>query len=374
MTVNAGEQDRTERRSDHAAPDAPRRRGRWFAAFVVVAVVVATTMWAARDLSSGAESADTTTAAERSFADVQRTDLVETTEYDGTLGRLLGDDVSVRRSGTVTALPAEGSTVGQGDAIAWIDNQPIVLLLGDLPAWRAIMSDIEGPDVTQLETALTALGYNEDEARMTVDDNFTSATEAVVQDWQTSIGAEDDGVVDLGEVVFLPAPVVIDTLQVEVGDVIAEGAPIFTTSAGDVKVTFGLPTTEQDAIDVGTVVTVTLPDESTTEGTVTDVASVATVSADTNQATYDVTVELTDPTVAAGIEEAPVTVEVVTDRADGVLAVPIQALVALAEGGYAVEVETGSGTELVAVEPGFYSNGLIEVDGALDTDGRVVVP
>jgi multidrug efflux pump subunit AcrA (membrane-fusion protein) len=89
-----------------------------------------------------------------------------------------------------------------------------------------------------------------------------------------------------------------------------------------------------------------------------------------------VVVELDDVAAAAGLDQAPVDVEVITDRADGVMAVPVTALVALAEGGYAVEVEQPDGTtRLVAVDPGMYAEGLVEVasDG-LQPGDRVVAP
>ncbi|MGC2240085.1 MAG: peptidoglycan-binding domain-containing protein, partial [Acidimicrobiia bacterium] len=125
--------------------------------------------------------------------------------------------------------------------MAWVDNRPIVLLYGELPAWRSMARNDDGPDVQQLETALTDLGFNEDEALMTVDESYTSATKGVVETWQESVGADDDGVVDFGEVMFLPGPVRVDSLQVAVGDQVSPGSPIFTTSSDDTEITFGLP-------------------------------------------------------------------------------------------------------------------------------------
>jgi hypothetical protein len=80
--------------------------------------------------------------------------------------------------------------------------------------------------------------------------------------------------------------------------------------------------------------------------------------------------------VAAGLDEAPVDVEVVVDYRPGVMAVPVTALVALAEGGYAVEVDAGGGaTRLVAVEPGLYADGFVEVESSgLGAGDLVVVP
>jgi hypothetical protein len=61
-----------------------------------------------------------------------------------------------------------------------------------------------------------------------------------------------------------------------------------------------------------------------------------------------------------------------------VLAVPVDALVALAGGGYAVEEVTSDGShQLVAVTPGLFDDaqGLVEVSGkGLAAGQRVVVP
>jgi membrane fusion protein, multidrug efflux system len=325
-------------------------------------------------LGGAEEAPDTTAAAELSFADVVVTDLTETSEYDGTLGRMEGDPVSVRLEGTVTGLPEEGRTLEQGDVVAWIDNQPVVLLYGDLPVWREMREDTEGPDVLQLENALTELGFNENEESMTVDETFSAATASVVETWQESIGAEDDGIVGIGEVVFSTAPVRVSALQVSVGDQVGSGTPIFTTSSDEIEVSFDLPTFEADNVEVGAQVEVQLPDLSTTTGIVTEIATTAELSENGGDATFPVTVELDDPSVAEGIVDAPVTVAVITDQVRGVTAVPVEALVALTEGGYAVEVADGSGTRLVAVEPGFFAEGLVEISGEPSPGDKVVVP
>jgi multidrug efflux pump subunit AcrA (membrane-fusion protein) len=81
--------------------------------------------------------------------------------------------------------------------------------------------------------------------------------------------------------------------------------------------------------------------------------------------------------VAAGLDEAPVDVIVVSDSIQDVMAIPVSALVALLEGGYAVEVDAGGGRlELVAVEVGFFgSDNMIAITSAgLEPGDRVVVP
>ena len=57
------------------------------------------------------------------------------------------------------------------------------------------------------------------------------------------------------------------------------------------------------------------------------------------------------------------------------LAVPVEALLALAEGGYAVEVSDGDGTtHLVGVELGVFADGLVEITGDVEAGDQVVVP
>jgi hypothetical protein len=77
-----------------------------------------------------------------------------------------------------------------------------------------------------------------------------------------------------------------------------------------------------------------------------------------------VTVRLTHPGAAGNLDQAPVAVNIVTAQAHDVLAVPISALVALAGGGYAVEVVRGSARYLVAVQTGLFSDTLVQVSGA----------
>ena len=107
---------------------------------------------------------------------------------------------------------------------------------------------------------------------------------------------------------------------------------------------------------------------------VTEIGSV--VLANQQGATYfEMTVTLDDPEAAPGLDEAPVDVLVTGDRADDVLAVPVTALLALAEGGYAVEVVADGGVVLVAVDPGLFADGFVEVTSTDLREGmQVVVP
>lgn len=494
------------------------RGRRWLVPLVAAVAVAGVAIWAL--FSDGEPTATTTDTFVPSLADVVRTDLVEQSSFEGTLGRTSGDAIVSRLSGTVTSVPEPGATVASGDLLfevdgepvvlvegtvpAWrdlgldstaeaypgqvagtvtstieegtvveqgdvlysVDNEPVVVMYGDTPAFRTMREDDEGPDVLQLEEALVALGYDPD-LQMTVDGVFTSYTEALVESWQLDAGFDDDGVIDLGAVLFIPGPAVVTSVDVPVGQAVNPGQSVVTLATGepmtgddvaqleaalaaaghdadgsmvvddtftaetrlavlDWQITIGadpdgivhlgevvflpdairvsdnlvaaggavnggggvlavtsqetvvtvdLPAEDQGLLSVGQAVVVELPAGSEVAGTVTSVATVATVSAN-NTTVFEVLVALDDPSAAAGLDEAPVDVLVVTDSVENVIAVPVTALVALAEGGYAVEVDSGSGTtRLVGVEPGFFADGLVEVsDTDLEPGDQVVVP
>ncbi len=174
---------------------------------------------------------------------------------------------------------------------------------------------------------------------------------------------------------FLPEDVQIRDQLIAVGGNAGQSAAVLDVSSEEKLVTMNLPASDQGALEVGDDVTVELPDGTEVGATVVEVASIATVG-NNNTAVFEVVISLDDPTVAAGLDEAPVDVLVVTDSAIGVLAVPVTALIVLAEGGYAVEVDTGGGeTRLVGVEVGFFADGLVEISSAnLAAGDRVVVP
>jgi hypothetical protein len=55
--------------------------------------------------------------------------------------------------------------------------------------------------------------------------------------------------------------------------------------------------------------------------------------------------------------------------------VPVEALLALAEGGYAVEVVDGTSSQLVAVVPGTYAEGWVEIEArSIHPGTKVAVP
>lgn len=231
----------------------------------------------------------------------------------------------------------------------------------------------QGPDVLQLETSLAALGFDAS-GTMTVDGLFTTETRRALRDFQVSLGADDDGIVQLGEVVFRSDPIFVSDQLVEPGAPVNPGTAVLAVASADKFVTLDLPASDQQEIALGQAVVVELPDSTKVPATITSIASIA--KAGNQGPVFEVVITLDDSSVAAGLDEAPVDVEVVTDSRTQVVAIPVTALLALREGGYAVEVEQADGTtRLVAVDPGFFAGGLVEVEsGDIGPGDRVVIP
>jgi Putative peptidoglycan binding domain len=363
-------------------PLGPRRGGRRrlaLAGAVAAAALVGvgTVVWRGQ---GGDTPSDPSSAAPTATAEVTVRDLEERTDLDGTLGYGDTHDLALATQGTITWLPPEGSVIDRGQAVAEVDDRVVPLLLGDRPMWRELGPGVEdGVDVEQLEANLVALGVVSADD-LTVDQEWTSATTEAVEDWQASLGLEETGRVAPGDVVVQPAAVRVTAWAAEPGG--QAGGPALTVGGTARQVTIDLEATRQQLIQVGQAVEVELPDGSTTTGTVSAVGTVAEIPTDTSDnpmedatPTVEVTIALDDPAAGANLDEAPVTVRVVTSTAAAVTAVPVDALLALAEGGYAVErVTPGGGTELVAVEIGAFADGWVEVTGDLAEGDDVVVP
>ena len=257
--------------------------------------------------------------------------------------------------------------IGRGGTLLAVDNQPVQLFYGSIPPWRDLADGVDdGPDVKELERNLVALGYDPDRT-MTVDDHFTAATAAAVERWQKAHGLDQTGRFTTGmPAVFLPWAARVQTLNATVGGRAAPGAPAFTVTSNVHQVTVDLDVSQQSYVKPGDRVDVVLPDGRHTAGRVSDVGRVAETqgSAPNQTTTITVTIELDHPNAGGRLDQAPVDVYITTQSRRGVLAVPVTALLALKEGGYALETVDPSGTrKLVPVRLGVFSNGMVEVSG-----------
>ncbi len=352
---------------------------RWVAAGVVVlagavAVVTAGVTGAfggAASPGAAAGSADRT-----STALVTRQSLSSQDQVDATLGYGGSYKVTAQGGGTVTWLPAAGRVIREGQVLYRVGNgTPVFLLYGRVPAWRALAVGAHGADVRQLNTALVQLGYATSALLGPGADwkYFTGETASALAALQAHLGMTVTGTLPLGQAAFLPAAIRVAAVDASLGAP-ASGAVLSATSARRV-VKIALDADQQTEVRAGDKVRITLPDGQATPGRVSSVGKVATGSG--SSATVTVLVALRHPAAAAGLDQAPVDVAITTGSVASALVVPVDALLARAHGGYAVEVTGVGGHRLVPVSPGLFDDaaGLVQVTGSgLSAGQRVVVP
>lgn len=355
-----------------------RKRAGWTALGVFAVAGIGLTLAAANGFgfTSADESAER---APLATAEVTKQDLVATTDEAGKLihaseATILGD------GGVVTWLPVEGAVIERGGQLVRVDEIPTILFYGTLPSYRQLSSGGRGADVRQLEENLAALGYT----GFDVDERFTWATAEAVMDWQSDLGLERTGVVEPRSIHYAAGPVQVASLSVKVGD--QAGGKLVTVASRDRVVTVDLDESDARFATIGAAVEVTLPDGTGFTAKVTNVATVVipgddSPSGDSGDTTVlRVTVTPDDPAVVSDAGTSTATVGFTADRRDGVLTVPVTALLALAEGGYGVEIVDdrkdaveGSSTRLVAIETGLFADGRVEITGDGVAEGDLVV-
>lgn len=364
----------------------PRRPGRRLIAgiavlLLLVGLTVALTISLGGGGGSNGGAVDNGSAT--SLANVKRRSLSSQTQVDATLGYAGSYRIVNQARGTITYLPAVGKVVRQGEVLYRVDGTPVVLLYGSVPVYRRLAKGTSGADVKQLNADLVALGYATSAELDPDSDAFGASTKAALKKLQADLGLAETGTLALGQAVFLPGAARISVVSATLGSGAGPGAPVLQATSTRRLVTIALDAAQQSEVKVGDRVTITLPDNRTTPGVVSSVGTVATTptsdSADSNSSpTVDVQVTPTHPAATGRLDQAPVSVSITTDSVKNALVVPVNALLALAGGGYAVEeVKPGGVHRLVPVELGLFDDaeGLVQVSGrGLHAGQRIVVP
>jgi len=369
------------------SPGRPHRR-RWLvgaAAAVAVAVVaLGTTDQLTRSShpkAGGGDNANPT-----SLIAVTRQDLAAQTQVDATLGYAGSYSVVNQAQGTVTSLPPAGRVVSQGQVLYQVTGQPVVLLYGSTPAYRSLSegtwaSDVTGPDVEELNADLVALGYATSAELSPSSDEFGYWTTVGVERLQAALGVTQNGTLALGQAVFLPTAARVTSVSALLGATAQAGQPVMSATSTARQISIPLDADQQSEVAVGEHVAITLPNNQITPGVITSVGTVATTpsaSSSSSSPIITVLVKPTDPAATGSWDEAPVLVSITTGAVRNVLVVPVDALLALSGGGYAVEVAGGDGIhQLVPVSLGIFddADGLVQVSGpGLSAGRRVVVP
>jgi putative ABC transport system ATP-binding protein len=228
--------------------------------------------------------------------------------------------------GIYTKLPDDGDEVACGDVLYRVDDDPVVLLCGAIPAYRDLRRGDVGRDIRQLNRNLHRLGYDVD-----LDDNhFTWETEKALKKLQHDKGFDATGALDVDDGVFLPKSARIAKVTGRLGGFARPGAQVAQATGGALEVQVALAASQQGEVKKGDRAQITLPGNSSVKGRVDRLGRVARAAGqddDVGHATIPAYISLDEPKKARGLDRAPVQVDITTKGVASALSVPVTALV-----------------------------------------------
>jgi peptidoglycan hydrolase-like protein with peptidoglycan-binding domain len=303
-------------------------------------------------------------------AAIIRTDLKSTVLTGGTLGYAPTAPIIDQLSGMYTQLPAVGTTIRRGGTLYRVDNVPVVLMRGATPAWRAFEAGMsDGPDVRELQANLIALG---DAAGLlsAPTGHYDWLTAAAVERWQQSEHAPVTGAISFGEIMFLPADVRVGALTTTAGQAATPGQQPYQVTSTVRAVIVALNPTLPPTL-TGERVAIILPSGATVPGTITATGPLPGAP----NAPGALTITPGRGSATGRATGVPVQVALTTSSVHGALTAPVSALLALAGGGYGLEVVEPTGAHrLVGVQTGAFAGSQVQVSGTgIDVGTKVVV-
>lgn len=123
--------------------------------------------------------------------------------------------------GIVTSVEHQDGEGKAGQVLFRVSLEPVVVAIGDVPAFREMSTGTKGPDVRQLQRMLGSLGLY----RGSADGSFDEGVADAVTRWQSTLNSDETGIVKFGQVLFvpdLPARLVLGT-EVQTGQVLRGG-------------------------------------------------------------------------------------------------------------------------------------------------------
>lgn len=323
-------------------------------------------------------SADAAEEAETESVDTElvpaiRQDVVEMATLEASVGNGTVLTLPIEIEGTVTWAPAQGAMLRSGDVVVEVGERPVVLVIGESPLYRPLrlvvrgerdeagtrIGALKGADVAQLQQYLLDEGFD-DKGRLIVDETFGLSTQRAVKSWQTSVGHPATGVIDTSQMLFMTSEVLVSS-ELSVGQRFEQ----FDVSGTNTVLSVNGSTADRDFFPVGE--TIEVLSEPPTTGVVTRSSRITTE--DGTRQFIEIIVDGVRPDDLG----QSVQISGSLTRAEDALTVPVRALLAVSEGGWVVEVASGSGTKRVEVE-------LIEVVGTtaivsgIEEGDEVVIP
>jgi peptidoglycan hydrolase-like protein with peptidoglycan-binding domain len=292
----------------------------------------------------------------------------------------------------ITHLAATGAPVKTGTELFRQNGFPVVAVEGDSSAVPALtrplsISAADGVDVKLFEEMLVAGKWDKGQP-ITIDDHFDAATAAAVIRWWAKHGVTGDPnnvIVPAGSFVVVPGGLYVGVAKVADGATTVGNPVITSLTTASRQVTTTAPVGDA-TFTMGAVIDVQFPDSSLSKGTIIAIGDVATNSSNTPGATPTVPITLNVDKVPKAYDrfvQIPVTLRVVAQQEHQAFVAPVSALVALAEGGFGLEVvdsQTTGGsnsstpaTRLIGVKTGLFADGFVTLTGKDLKDGLTVV-
>lgn len=225
-------------------------------AWLLVAVVAAGAgWWAASNITQPVLSQETNRA--QVTVTVEQGEIGQQVNAQGTVSFDTARSLFSGTDGVVTGASLDpGAELSSGDVLLTVDLRPIVLAQGAVPAFRDLSQKMSGPDVAQLRKFL----------KLPEGQVFDYTTRTAVIAWQKTHGLKADGILHLGDILFVPDLPTRAFLadEIEVGATISLGQRLLNVAQSSPKIAVDGDSLGQ--ITAGMTVTVTTPAGNTIAG------------------------------------------------------------------------------------------------------------
>lgn len=290
-------------------------------------------------------------------------------------------------------MPGPETLLAPGAVAYRVDTQPAVVMAGSMPAWRDFTTGMTpGPDVRQLEENLRSFGYLDAEPS----EDFTWHTRWAIRTWQRDLGLVPSDTLSKDLVLFADQPLQVGKLDRQVGDRVESGAKLYRAHVTTKEVSAHIKPSDAGLAPVGAVVAIDLPGGETTEGTVmsvgvaeesqpqdgADASPGGATGGSSGEILLPIVVGLNNQSATQALSLVSVSLRLSAVVREGVLTVPIDALIPVANEKFAVELVSpkksgaaASAPQLTPVTVGAFASGLVEISGAGIREGlEVTVP
>jgi membrane fusion protein, macrolide-specific efflux system len=239
---------------------------------------------------------DTSAAQPLATTQANRATLTQTVDASFDLAKDGTSTLAAPAAGTVTSVAiTDGKAVKALTRLVGIDGKAVYGIPSNYPLYRDLAEGDQGPDVTALQKALDAAGYDPGEA----DGDFGDGTAGALADWQAGQDLDQTGRLELASFVSYKPGAVVDEVTAAVGDRVQAGGKLATLApTSSVVASADVSQLDIAKLKVGQRVTLTFDalDGADASGTVDEIAT-APASSDTSAGTstvvqYAVTVRI----------------------------------------------------------------------------------